>query len=360
MSYYLLVPSLLLLNLIPSIYGSKTVNLFLTFFLVCFLILFNGFRFYSAADYDVYVNIFNLVPFLNEFSMDSVSYIHSEIGFKFLISIFKTYIYDYPPAFLFFVSVISIALKYVFYLSATRQVYFCILVYISLFYFNAEFIQVRMGLAIGICGIGLLLYFNNQIISFILVVLLASLIHSISIVLLLIILFDKIREHNLIRLVFALLFVSIFYSFLDFIVFVLNNVPDFYTYNVIVLNYIKNEAYSQKVNFYNLTPLRHIIIIGFIYYSKLNRVTLPIFDSRVIKAYLIGVLLSTTLMDVEIFYSRVQTLFDIIEPLVLVILIRNLKQIKRYVLLGCSFFYLILILKFILTSDNLYQYQTWL
>ena len=111
------------------------------------LVLIVGTRWFVAADFEGYYEIYEQVPLLSEFSVDSTKHIYGEIGYLFIISIFKTFGLHFS-FFILVLSVLSICLKY-FFLSRFAHGFFAFSIYLLVSFISVELIEVRWSVSIA-------------------------------------------------------------------------------------------------------------------------------------------------------------------------------------------------------------------
>lgn len=209
MTYYLL-SSLFLFFFTSFAYAcDNRAQIKITFVVVTFFAIFCGLRWYSGNDYGAYIDIFQLVPKISGFNLTDVSHIHSEIGYKFINSILKTISLESYST-IFVIALVSLYLKFFFYFKLVKNVFFCTCFYLALHFFRAEFIQVRMALGLGVLCVGLIFFFKGDKLKFFVAVILATTIHSICIILLILLIT---RDYKLRYLLFWALALPLVFSF---------------------------------------------------------------------------------------------------------------------------------------------------
>lgn len=359
LTYYLLTSTLLLCTSFAYITDRKA-QIKLSFIIITIFALFCGLRWYAGKDYETYIEIYNFLPSLYSFNLASTAHIHSEIGYKFLNSLFKTFAIEAYVT-LFILALLSLYLKFFFYTKVASNVFFCVCFYLALHFYRAEFIQVRMALALSILCLALLFYLKKEYFKFMIGVLVASTMHSVSIVYLVLLIMRCITLKNLLLLAFIL---PVIFSFFSFIKPILEVLTQLFNDSIltVVHNYALGDKHADKVNIYNLVPLRHLVIISLLilFYSKVKLLSET--NVKIIKVYLTGVILTSFFMDIELLYSRVIYLFDIVEPVVLCMLIYMIRDLYvRALFFFCvSLFPLILMFRAIVDGNNLLEYSTWL
>ncbi|KKO47845.1 hypothetical protein VT06_14730 [Arsukibacterium sp. MJ3] len=111
------------------------------------LIFITGTRWFSDADFEGYFYIYQEVPLLESFNIESTRHIYGEIGYLFFVSLFKTLGLHFT-VFVFSASVTSILLKYYF-LSRFNLGYFAFSIYLLISFVSVEFIELRWSVSIS-------------------------------------------------------------------------------------------------------------------------------------------------------------------------------------------------------------------
>lgn len=359
MTYYLLASSFLFFFTSFAYIVDRKSQVKLAFIIVTIFVIFCGLRWYSGKDYGAYTDIFMMMPTLSDFYFTDMSDIPGEIGYKFLNSLFKTMLFESYST-LFFIAAFSLYLKLFFYTKLPGNVFFCICFYLALHFYHAEFIQVRMSLGLAILCLAVLCYLKKDNLKFLISVFFASTIHSVCAVFVVLLLTRYFKLKSLLTLAFTL---PILFSFVSVLRPLLDLSMGLFYNSILVAVY--NYAYGvhgENVFIYNFTPLRHMVIVLalIVFYPKINE--LDDIKITLIKIYLIGIILSSFFMDIELLYSRAIYLFDIVEPIVLcmlIFLVRNL-YLRAFAFFLASFFPLLLMSRAGLELLGLFEYSTWL
>ena len=138
---------------------SKLLEVILLTIFIIALVTFIGTRGNSGADYLAYLDMFSLVPSLDNFSLDTTSQIHGEFGYLFLNSIIKTAGFEIVLLFIV-IAILSIFSKFWFVFKTSSYPLLAISLYLSHYFILIEFVQVRWGAAIGLLCV--CLYFFNE------------------------------------------------------------------------------------------------------------------------------------------------------------------------------------------------------
>ena len=363
MIFYHLLSLFHITSILSSASRNRGVILFFSCFTIISFILLSGLRYYTDADYGAYVLIYNQVPKLDDFTMSNVAGIHSEIGFKFLISIFKSFDISYGFFFLAVAALSSLIkvlyFKRVYPLSSSAFA-MCLLWYLTFNYFSFDFIQIRMGLAIGLIGFSSLFYLRGENIKSLFMILLASLIHSVSIISLFIFLSKKTKLSWLYAITLTLYLLSFISNFQHLLLTLITPLT-YINADIIPLfeRTIRNTMFGQPVSPLQMSPLKHMAIIStcYILNKKLDENTILVF-----KIYCTGFIVSLLCINTEIFYSRISSIFDITEPVLIAMIIRNTFGIRNEKIAHCILIAVLFLFfnYYIAQSNSIYHYKSWL
>lgn len=83
---------------------------------------------------------------------------------------------------------------------------------------------------------------------------------------------------------------------------------------------------------------------------------------QIIKVYLVGIILTSFFMDVELIYARAIYLFDIVEPIVACILINKIRNFyfRNFMFFIISMFSILLMSRNAFSNPSLFEYDTWI
>lgn len=204
--YFLVYGSLFyswILNYFSKDLGEK---LYKILFIVLWLFL--GLRYGQGTDYLAYCYIFNHISSLDDVIFNP-NHLHSEIGFRFLCWIFNN---DFV-FFVFCISTFEMLMLYRFLNNYSDNKLLSLVLFFPTFYLVYYFSALREGIVIAIF-IGFLL---DDIISenwkrFVIIVFIASLIHSVALSLLLVPIFLKIKKRFHIGLIICSLIIGLVFS----------------------------------------------------------------------------------------------------------------------------------------------------
>ena len=125
MTYYLTTTAFLFFFTSFAYVTDRRGQLTISLFLITVFAAFCGLRWYAGNDYGAYIDIFEMVPVITEFTFNSVSHIHGEIGYKLFNSVLKSMMFENYSA-LFFIAWLSLFLKFFFYAKLAENVFFCV------------------------------------------------------------------------------------------------------------------------------------------------------------------------------------------------------------------------------------------
>ncbi|WP_158260237.1 EpsG family protein [Photobacterium sp. GB-1] len=331
---------------------------YLKYLLLCILIfsiqIIAGLRFFSDADYKNYIEIYDAIPYLSDFSILSVSHIHGEIGFLFFISIVKS-IFNHPAFFFIIFTTISFVLKLKFFKASTKEFLLAYCIYLCYFFYQYEFIQIRMGVMIGFVALALLNIKSNKFYIFIFI---GSMFQKLA--LLFVSVKFLIKQKNLTIFIFTVISISTgtFLSFPKIIDFINGgyNSPFYH----IIYNYANNPLYSSSVSIFQFIPLRHLLVFLLTSYFIFNNNRNEQYE-YIWKVYCIGIILSFPFLSVEIFFTRIISVLDLVEPLLLLMTINIYFSKNKNILKIIYLLFSVLFLVYsVIHSNGIYNYNNWL
>ncbi|MEF1200559.1 EpsG family protein [Vibrio owensii] len=360
---YLLGFVFILFGFLIILTHNKMIDVCYTWFLLFFFSILCGTRYETDADYATYVEIFHLVPSINEIFDIDLSSIHGESGFLISMSLFK-YVGLYSGIFFLIVGFFSLLFKLKLYTAYTQYVFFCFAVYISLYFYRYEFIQIRMGLAIGIFALSLRYFIEDKIKLYFVLVLVSMSIHTSMFVALLLPLINRFDSKTVFKITIFSILVFPLFNIKD-VLLLLSQGLNLSGIARTIVAYSSSEQYSNTVSLLQLGPLRRVLVFLFTYFAikkvSENRESFYIFI-KIWKIYCFGIVLSFLLFSVEIFYSRLSSIFDIVEPIIIaasisIIFERKHRPLALTIVLS---FYVSLCYYSLENSESIYEYKTWL
>lgn len=166
---YYLIPLLLYLTFLCRSFNRELL-FFLTFILVCIIIIVGGLRDSVGSDWYAYYDIFKS-------SQEKV-----EVGFQYLITSIKYFDNNNYYLFVFCIFALSILLKIYFFYKLSSSVLICLIVYMGSWFLVFDINQIRQGLSLGFVCIALCFCYNKKIIPYCIFLFLAFMVHTSSIV----------------------------------------------------------------------------------------------------------------------------------------------------------------------------------
>jgi len=239
------------------------------FKIICFILfLFAGFRYFTGADYNPYLEIFRAVgamPFL----IEDVNNAIVEPTYIWICQI--SYILD-----LQFIGVtasiaaFSIYLKYKTIQNYSPYVFVSLLIYFSLYYFFEEYGHIRQGAALAICFFSFRFIIKRKLIPFLICIYIAFFFHKSSVIFILAYFIAPLKINT--RLAIILIIVSIFtipfelYNYIG----ILTTLTAADSINEGFNTYVDDQTYGQVVEFSILGDAFKLIQLILIFsYDKL-------------------------------------------------------------------------------------------
>lgn len=259
-----------------------------------------AFRFETGYDFIPYQNMFLKVQSssLNIFELSNNMNI--EIGFVFLMKIFKGFSFEF---FLFFVTLIAVLPKFVFIYKINKNKFLMLFCYYATIFLTYDMGIIRQGLSMSILLFSVKYLFSHNYIKFQFIVILASLFHSTSLIFsFLFLLRDKelSLKTYLILTALALIF-PIFVNTSKFIDIIsqfggiIGTKSDYYANY-----YIESNIYISLIK-------RIIVMIIFLYFSKIKNNKNNYYDNLYwlsINAYILSLIMMSLLNGVAIIATR--------------------------------------------------------
>lgn len=364
--YFLMIVCLL------SFFTIFKKNVFFDFFLLLVVISFCGLRFFSGADYEPYYFLFKDIPNLFDFSLKDFTYYPFEPLFLLINSFVKIFT-DKPFLFLFFLSFFSVLSKYIIASKFSDKPALVIFMYLSLFYFSSEFVQIRWALSLSFIFYSIYLYLQGWYKSTLIFLLLASLIQITSVFVLLffcfIILFKGFFKNlTIIRLLFfsfSSFILSLFFDLLPSFISLFSILSNENYFVIKLLGYLNSadEQITYNVIIIMVAPYLAITFLLLFIESHMG-IQLEKFYFDVYKIY--SLLLSMCLLTTS-FYVFSQRIFLIPHFLSCVLLVYLIKKssskyltfVSYFIVASCfSIFWLASFLS-AFKAGNIWSYDTW-
>lgn len=334
MNYFFYFPLLFwFITAIRLFFNSLHVKVMYVFSLLL-LVLLVGTRWFVAADFEGYYDIYEQVPFLVEFSVDSTKHIYGEIGYLFIISIFKTFGLHFS-FFILVLSVLSIYLKY-FFLSRFALGFFAFSIYLLVSFISVELIEVRWSISISFI---LLAYYygflyNKKLLSSLFFIC-SLLFHYYSILFIFIFLFLKFFKNNTIYyIIFCVSFLFAFYIYLNG--FSIHATADSELYVIQrFFRYLSDP--DSKVGLFSI--LKVLYFLSFYYFVTLlcRGVEAEDSEEKALLAFLMIYSIALLLSFVPVFYFRASAVADLFGLLMVFIAMSRLRSYASKIVLPVVF-----------------------
>lgn len=273
-----------IISVLISIYMKKFSRFYyVLYFLLSFFII--SLRKNVGADYPTY-----------QYTFENNQYDGYEIGFRFLIDVFKSLHLGFYT-FIFFIALITYLFFYYFASRTSNRS-------LALFAFNSISIDaitstIRQGVTVPLVGISI--YFMDNKVIFILVVLLASLFHPSSLILLL--LYPFLNKKYSMKQIFVFILLSIIIYQSNIVGYLIYNTPIFeLAFFSEFKVYFYASKYQTTMSFLAMT-YKVVFLALFLYFYKYilnNKVSVRFFN-----LFLFTVLLSIIFYDRSVFTTRI-------------------------------------------------------
>lgn len=268
------------------------------FWIFAFIIfLLAAFRYETGYDYVSYKNMFAFINNSSENMVNLSNEINIEIGFIFLMRLFKYHSFN---LFIIFISFLAIIPKIYFIYKIDKNKFLMLFCYFSSIFLTYDMGIIRQGISLSIILFSIKYLLNKNIFKFLLIVIIASLFHSTS----LIFIFIYILKDKKFSTKFYLLILVISL----FIPFFLN------TSSLITsLSFFKGIIQTKTTyytNYYEQTSIilslfkRVIIMVVFIYYSKYKKNNYDRIFWLSINAYILSIVFMSIFNNVAIIATR--------------------------------------------------------
>jgi hypothetical protein len=328
---YIFINSLfIVLNIIFIYYKQNKLLKEILFIIILYiLVILSGLR-YGYVDYFSYINIYNLTPEISDFfNTELLGNIHSEYGYLFINSIFKTLNLNYTFLFVF-ISTLTLSLSIGSIKKYSPYFMLSILLYFAHHFVHRDMILIRTGLASAIILFSYRYIISKKYKTFILCILLASLIHKGALMVFLAFLMYLIGFKR--KILFIILIISIFIAYYGGIANILMGylksigyLPDsidvYYTY--------KSQEYNKPLGLFNPTTIKGIFLIIFsmYYYSTLDY--MHKYFKFIFYSYYSSVIWLLIFSDFSIFAGRIATFLSLGEVILFPITILVFSKDSR-------------------------------
>lgn len=317
---------------------SRSVHLIALIAFMPFVIFVAGFRYYSDTDYIPYVEIFNSLPVLFDFTIEVAKETYGEVGFLLLNSLVKTL--GMP----FFVVTIlaalfSITAKTYFAFKYSSSAFIVLTLYFCLHFVTTEFSELRWSIATGFILLGYNSFLKKNITFAIIFFMVAISFHYSAIMAIFILLGLLIASNRFWLCVFFVsLVVAIVFKSYPIQVY-LNLGVDLYAFERLqrYLNDPSSNVGLFSILKVSLYPLAYCALGKFISRSGSDT---SLYSSHILLERLSLIYISTALVCsfVPIFFLRLAPLVDFLSILVLVLYIDRIPShvLRVYLKLVCT------------------------
>lgn len=265
MIFYIIIFIVLAFFAVEYEIGKKNLSIFYLILIVS-LILFAGLRSSQIGrDYLLYQFAFDYIGEPSNLTGNDFLSVY-EPGFIAVTLFFKwLFPFTYTIALMIFFAVAAVSLKAISFYKYSLNPFLALLVYYGYFFFIQEMTQIRVGLAAGIYLFSLQYYFKNKYISFVFLILLASLFHYSALLFLSTLIFKKDD------------FKSVWFIILLFLTLPLGiiKIPAFNIFNIISLvsesnvklenySYIIEQNLGESGNIWTVSNLINILVSAYL------------------------------------------------------------------------------------------------
>lgn len=317
---------------------SRIVQLIFIITFMPFVIFFAGFRYYSDTDYIPYVEIFNSLPVLFDFTMEVAKETYGEVGFLLLNSLVKTL--DMPFFVVTFLAAsFSITAKAYFAFKYSSSAFIILTLYFCLHFVTTEFSELRWSIATGFVLLGYNSFIKGKITIAVALFMAAISFHYSAMIAIFILLGLLIKNRRFwLCVFFASLIIAIAFKKYPLQIY-LNFGVDLYAFERLQ-RYLNDP--SSNVGFFSimkvsLYPLAYLILGRLIPKSGSD---VSIYSSHALLERLSLIYISTALIlsFVPIFFLRLAPLVDFLSILVLISYIDRIPSctVRVYLKLICT------------------------
>jgi hypothetical protein len=287
-----------------------------------------------------YIDVFNKVPMLWNFTFTSISGIYGEVGYLFICSLIKSLGLGYRFAFLF-IGLISVGISIKYYLKYSPYIIISLLIYFSHTFLLKDLIIIRSGLAASITLYSIPHIENRKFWKFFKIILIASCFHIAALILIIAYFVHGLVVNNVKRQIFLLglgIVLGLFLSatVLTFIFSSILNIP-------IISAYMLDSNYFTSLTLLNPVLIKNIVlaVLLIVFAAKLrNRV--PYYDAMTTLSILSATWLAT-FNNFAIIASRLGTFFSIGEPIVIPVLLLSVVRFNKVLAWILVVFYCIML-----------------
>ena len=313
----------------------KSYNVLILIFTGAVLITLPTFK-YNVRDLGNYQDIFNLIPTLKNIERLDATYLRVEPAYLLLNILIKTLGLHFRFV-LFTVAFLSITLSLYFFRKHTHYFLIATLVYFSHAYLLRDMIQIRAGLAASISLYSIQYIQKRKLLKFTLIIVLASLFHSGTLVLLLAYPIHIIQYK-------AKLIVLIASGFLLGLILTPDRIENIFT-NILhipaILIYVYDEEYFTVLGLLNPVLIKNLLlfIVIWIYRKELEKNITYFYP--MLTLFAIGIFWLSAFNSFAIFAARIATFFSNTEHILFPSLFyTSINKLLLYIIMVIYCFYM--------------------
>lgn len=325
---------------------------------VLFVSIATGTNYNSVADYASYVDIYNTTPVIFNFS--DVSRQYGEIGFLFIISIFKSFGAPFV-LFALFCSFLSIYIKSYFIFKFVKRSVYVLALYLCLYLILVEFIVIRWSVAASFVLLGYYYKYKSNTKLSILSFAFSLCFHYFSLLFILLSFFIPIKwswSRYVLLISLSLLF-GIFAN--NIILFAANLYPVGSLGRLAY--YISNP--DTKIGLFSFLKITMYLILIFFYAYKKSKCKVDFSSDFLMKCAFLSLSAAIIFANIPVLFSRTMVLGDIFAILVIVKMIEadSSRAFNRLMLIVLGVVYMAWCLMDVINSinsDRVTEYSSWI
>lgn len=303
---------------------------YVLFIVAAVLIFFSGLRGSIDNDYDNYREIYTSLSYtplhdvINASPGDTAFNVEPlyRVANKVLSIIFGYYQWIFIAC-----ACASVGLNVYVYSKLSPYPFISVLLYVAHTYLLRDMMQIRAGVACGLCLLSILYLKKNRSLIFLLLIITATMVHGAAITFLLIYIVYKmdLKKRSLVFLLIISVIIGFIFPFGKLLTIILPQSDIFYK-----IQGYSSGVYSESLGMTNITLLKQVLIasICLYNYSRLEK------DFKYFKILFVSYLISTCWLsifnDFGIIGGRIGTYFSVTEVILIPIIIRSYILQKRW------------------------------
>lgn len=357
------------LSSVFSVFLNKKINLFFLIVFSISIVFIVGLRWYSGADFEGYVDMYNTYPSLGVLFDAGFSSYYGEPGYI-LVNIFAKHLGLFVGFLFMLFAFSSILLKSIYFYRSCINPALVFCLYLSFNFITVEFIQIRWAVATSLITYGLIVKRENNLVRIMIILMAASFqYYSLAFLPLIFIKDTCSRLSAAMYSMFGLMVAALSFAFNIPIIFLnmltLINADGMYIYERVV-SYLTRAELS--VGFFSYAKI-FCYFICFVFLVPMGRVEpnvkLSTLDILLYKYSILLMSLSLIMSSVPVFFYRTMVLVDLFALVFIVNSIYKIKDLffRLAVMCGVMFaggVWYLLDLSNNLIYGGLFEYKTWL